>query len=96
MALEPRSPADRRAISESQTNIRRGIERPVDDTMFAFVIKCPILSSYDWRSSIVQLRMSMGFPGISLPFPQVLGEVRHVANDEVLKPVKPCALDAVT
>ncbi len=64
--------------------------------MFAFVIECPILSSDDWSSSIVQLRASMGFPGISPPFPQVISEVRHVANDEVLKPVEPCALDTVT
>ncbi len=72
------------------------MERPVDDTMFAFVIKCPILSSNDWRSSIVQLRTSMGFPGVSPPFPQVISEVHHVANDKVLKPVEPCALNAAT
>ena len=93
---ELESPADGIAISESQTNVRRGIEHPADETMFAFVIKCPILSSDYWRSSIVQFRTSMGFQGVSPPFPQVISEVRHVANDEILKPFKLCALDAVT
>ncbi len=93
---ELKSPADGIAISESQTNVCRGIEHPVDDTMFAFIMKCPILSSDDWRSSIVQLRTSMGFSGISPPFPHVISEIRHLANDKVLKPVEPCALDAVT